>query len=71
MTILAIDQGTTSTRAVSVREDGALQVLHTVAHRQIYPRPGWVEHDAQEIWERTQSVVRAALQKAGCAPADK
>jgi glycerol kinase len=39
-------------------------------HQQIYPRPGWVEHDAQEIWERTQSVVRAALEKAGCTASD-
>jgi glycerol kinase len=49
MTILAIDQGTTSTRAVAVREDGDLRVLHAVAHRQIYRRPGWVEHDPEEL----------------------
>jgi glycerol kinase len=49
VTILAIDQGTTSTRAVEVREDGDLRVLHAAAHRQIYPRPGWVEHDPEEL----------------------
>jgi glycerol kinase len=49
VTILAIDQGTTSTRAVEVREDGDLRVLHAAAHRQIFPRPGWVEHDPEEL----------------------
>ncbi len=60
MTILAIDQGTTSTRAVSVGEDGALQVLHAVAHRQIYPRPGWVEHDPEELLASIHACLAAA-----------
>lgn len=47
--ILAIDQGTTSTRAVEVQEDGDLRLIHAAAHRQIYPRPGWVEHDPEEL----------------------
>lgn len=49
MTILAIDQGTTSTRAVEVRADGSTRVLAAMEHRQIYPRPGWVEHDPVEL----------------------
>ncbi len=40
-------------------------------HRQIYPRPGWVEHDALEIWEHTQHVVRGALDKSGSAVTDR
>ena len=49
MTILAIDQGTTSTRAFEARDDGSARVLHAVEHRQIHPRPGWVEHDPEEL----------------------
>lgn len=49
MSILAIDQGTTSTRAATVTEDGALRVVHTAAHRQIHPAPGRVEHDPEEL----------------------
>ena len=49
MTVLAIDQGTTSTRAVEVGEDGAARVLAALTHRQIYPRAGWVEHDPLEL----------------------
>src|SRR3569832_1701895 len=39
-------------------------------HQQIYPKPGWVEHDANEIWERTQSVIKAGLQKGNIDPKD-
>jgi glycerol kinase len=60
MTILAIDQGTTSTRAVELRENGELRVLHTVAHRQIYPRPGWVEHDPDELLANIVTCLSAA-----------
>jgi len=49
MRILAVDQGTTSTRAVLVDEAGRAEVLGAFEHRQIYPRPGWVEHDPAEL----------------------
>jgi len=61
----AIDQGTTSTRFVIVDEQGAIVALDQQEHRQIYPRPGWVEHDPNEIWERTQAVIAGAFDQAG------
>src|SRR5947209_4182476 len=67
--LLAIDQGTTSSRAVvydpsAFRELGSAQQEFT----QHYPRPGWVEHDADEIWRTVAEVVPAALAKAGARP---
>jgi glycerol kinase len=44
--------------------------IHQLEHEQIYPKPGWVEHDPMEIWARTQDVVKGALQKAGLTAAD-
>ncbi len=55
MRFAAIDQGTTSTRALVVDEAGALQVVHSVEHQQIYPRSGWVEHDPQELIRNIQA----------------
>ncbi|GAB4391402.1 MAG: glycerol kinase [Kiloniellaceae bacterium] len=49
MTIAAIDQGTTSTRALALQPDGTTRVVRAVEHRQIYPQPGWVEHDPEEL----------------------
>jgi glycerol kinase len=68
--IAAIDQGTTSTRCIVFDREGRAVASDQKEHQQIYPRAGWVEHDAEEIWERTQSVVRAALHKADLTPAD-
>ena len=59
MTIIAIDQGTTSTRAVEVRADGSARVLAAFAHRQIYPRPGWVEHDPEELVAHVEACLAA------------
>jgi glycerol kinase len=66
----AIDQGTTSTRFVILDRDGAIVAMDQQEHRQIYPHPGWVEHDPAEIWEKTVAVVRGALDRAGLAPGD-
>ncbi len=63
--IAAIDQGTTSTRCIVFDREGKVVALEQQEHRQIYPQPGWVEHDALEIWERTQEVVRGALRQCG------
>ncbi|NDE34549.1 MAG: glycerol kinase, partial [Gammaproteobacteria bacterium] len=52
--ILAIDQGTTSTRCILFDHKGQIMAAAQEEHRQIYPKPGWVEHDAIEIWETTQ-----------------
>ena len=57
MTILAIDQGTTSTRALLVGDSGVSRIVKTIAHRQFYPKPGWVEHDAEELTQNIQLCV--------------
>ena len=59
--IASIDQGTTSTRCILFNRAGEIVSVAQKEHEQIYPRPGWVEHDPREIWQRTQEVVRAAL----------
>jgi len=61
--IAAIDQGTTSTRCILFDHGGKIVAMDQKEHEQIYPKPGWVEHDGLEIWERTQRVVRGALEK--------
>ena len=66
----AIDQGTTSTRFVIVDGDGRFVAMAQREHRQIYPEPGWVEHDPDEIWANTEAVVLEALDAAGKAPRD-
>ncbi|MBI3505939.1 MAG: glycerol kinase GlpK [Proteobacteria bacterium] len=62
--LLAIDQGTTSTRAIVFGTDGGPVASAQVELKQHYPQPGWVEHDAEEIWTATVSVVRRALANA-------
>jgi glycerol kinase len=59
----AIDQGTTSTRFMVFDHGGQVISVDQKEHEQIYPKPGWVEHDPLEIWQRTQEVVRAGLDK--------
>jgi glycerol kinase len=59
----AIDQGTTSTRFMVFDHGGQVVSVDQKEHEQIYPKPGWVEHDANEIWERTQEVISAGLGK--------
>ncbi|MEJ5198265.1 MAG: glycerol kinase GlpK [Anaerolineae bacterium] len=66
----ALDQGTTSTRFMIFDRSGAVIGVHQLEHRQIYPQPGWVEHDPLEIWARTREVMDAALAKAKLSPAD-
>jgi glycerol kinase len=59
----AIDQGTTSTRFMVFDHGGQVVSVDQKEHEQIYPKPGWVEHDAKEIWERTQEMVGAGVGK--------
>jgi glycerol kinase len=66
----SVDQGTTSTRFVIVDRSGAIVALAQEEHEQIYPRPGWVEHDAAEIRDRTRSVIGSALADSGLAGSD-
>ena len=61
----AIDQGTTSSRFIIFDHQGRIRGLDQKEHRQIFPRPGWVEHDPMEIWQNTQEVIQGALAKAG------
>ena len=68
--VLAIDQGTTSTRAIVFDKKGSIVSTGQLEHEQIFPRPGWVEHDAMEIMERTTEVVAGALKKAGISARD-
>ncbi|MCS6774284.1 MAG: glycerol kinase GlpK [Thermoflexales bacterium] len=66
----AIDQGTTSTRFMIFDKAGQVVGFHQLEHQQIYPQPGWVEHDPMEIWERTQQVIKGALEKTGVSAED-
>ena len=61
----AIDQGTTSTRFIVFDRAGETIATAQMEHRQIYPQPGWVEHDPLEIWRNTQAVIAEALRGAG------
>ncbi|GAA1716810.1 glycerol kinase GlpK [Streptomyces yatensis] len=63
--VAAIDQGTTSSRCIIFDRDGAIVAVDQREHRQIFPKPGWVEHDATEIWAKVQAVVAGALARAG------
>ena len=68
--IAAIDQGTTSTRCMIFDHEGNVIAASQKEHQQIYPRPGWVEHDALEIWQRTQEVITDAMLKANLSASD-
>ena len=66
----ALDQGTTSTRFMIFDGSGAVVAIDQTEHSQIFPRPGWVEHDATEIWRNTIGVIEGALDKAGIEATD-
>jgi len=66
----AIDQGTTSTRFIVFDRAGRIVSAAQKEHEQIYPKPGWVEHDPEEIWRRTQDVICEAMQKGSFQPKD-
>jgi len=66
----AIDQGTTSTRFMVWDRSGRLVTAAQEEHRQIYPKPGWVEHDPNEIWARTQQVIAEAMRQGGLSARD-
>ena len=68
--IAAIDQGTTSSRCMIFDAAGAVVAAAQKEHRQIYPQPGWVEHDPEEIWANVETVVADALARAGATAAD-
>ncbi len=68
--VLALDQGTTSSRAIVFDGSGAQVATAQREFRQIFPQPGWVEHDPEEIWESQLAVAREALERAGLAAHD-
>ncbi|MFS8514882.1 MAG: glycerol kinase, partial [Planifilum fulgidum] len=65
MYMLAIDQGTTSSRAILFDRQGEIRGIAQKEFRQLYPKPGWVEHDAEEIWEVTRWVVDHLFESTG------
>lgn len=68
--ILALDAGTTSNRCIIFRKDGSIRASAQREFRQYYPQPGWVEHDADEIWDTQLAVMRQALDSAGLGAAE-
>jgi glycerol kinase len=66
----AVDQGTTSTRFMVFDHSGAEVARHQLEHTQVLPRPGWVEHNPVEIWERTCAVIKTVLNTSNLKPAD-
>jgi glycerol kinase len=66
----AIDQGTTSTRFIVFDRSGRIKAVAQKEHVQIYPKPGWVEHNAEEIWQNTREVIAEAMAKGGLQPQD-
>jgi glycerol kinase len=68
--ISAIDQGTTSSRFIVFDRSGRIVSMAQREHEQIYPKPGWVEHDPEEIWRRTVDVIREAMEARGLKPED-
>src|SRR5881628_2706891 len=68
--ILALDQGTTSSRAIVFDHTGSIRAVAQQEFRQIFPQPGWVEHDPTEIWATQSGVMHEALAKAGLSARD-
>ncbi len=66
----AIDQGTTSSRFIVFDRSGRIVSTAQREHEQIYPKPGWVEHDPEEIWRRTGDVIQEAMEARGLRPED-
>ena len=68
--VIALDQGTTSSRAIVFDETGAQVASHANEFKQIYPKPGWVEHDPEDIWRSQLQALRAAVEKSGVQTSD-
>src|SRR5438874_4967198 len=68
--VLALDQGTTSSRAILFDHAGSIAAVAQKEFRQIFPKPGWVEHDPNEIWSSQAGVASEVLARAGASPAD-
>ena len=68
--MLSIDQGTTSSRAMIFREDGTCVASAQETFDQHYPKPGWVEHDPEDLWRTVCDCIRQALAKANIQPGE-
>lgn len=68
--IMALDQGTTSTRTCLVSTDGRIVAQASEPFEQIFPKPGWVEHDPEAIWATTLRTMKAVMEKAGAKPSE-
>ena len=68
--IASLDQGTSSTRCMIFDKSGAVIAIAQKEHQQFTPHPGWVEHDAGDIWQNTQTVIKEAIAKAGIQPSE-
>jgi len=68
--VASIDQGTTSTRCILFNHSGEIVSTHQMEHKQILPKPGWVEHDPLEIWDRCKEVIKVAMFKASVSAYD-
>jgi glycerol kinase len=66
----ALDLGTTSNRFILFDHQGQIAAVDQVEHEQIFPKPGWVEHDPLEIWENTRRVIKGAMGKVGVSGKD-
>ena len=66
--VIALDQGTTSSRAILFNRAGEIVARAQHPFRQIYPQPGWVEHDPMEIWSSQYSVLTESLAQSGVSP---
>ena len=69
--MMALDAGTTSNRCILFNEKGEICSVAQEEFTQYYPQPGWVEHDAKEIWHTQLSVARQAMEKLGVTAADR
>src|SRR5665648_1004840 len=63
--ILSIDQSTTATKAVLFDNEGSMIAQKNIDHKQYFPNPGWVEHDAEEIYRKTKQAIRKVIEKSG------
>ncbi len=68
--VAALDQGTTSTRCILFDRGGRMVAVEQREHEQLMPQPGWVEHDAKELWFRSEQVIRRVLDQVGATAAD-
>src|SRR3954466_5475957 len=68
MQILAIDQSTSATKAILFDSAGKILQKASLEHQQIYPQPGWVEHDAEEIWRNTLTTLQTIVDRPDCPP---